>query len=104
MVTKLQCPKCQHRISWFEIGQTKECANCAASLKVGGHWEVALTSAALSTVVGLPAMLFFIADHVLAWVCGAALIGLWFYLERMAIERLTSIELTDGAKDGQTAI
>jgi hypothetical protein len=90
----LQCPKCQHQFSPFDVHQTRDCPSCGSRLKIGGLGQIVAVNVAIALFGVTPLGLFAASGHAVGWaIFFAGMVGLG-YLEWLAIAKFTTVQLS----------
>jgi hypothetical protein len=104
VTSSLRCPKCEHPIPTFDIGNTKNCAKCGIELVTRGWAGVVAVSAALMLVGGFLLAGAVTANHPIGWLLTVPIMGAWLYLEFLATRKLVTVHAKEAQGERGTAI
>ena len=103
MTSNLNCPKCGHQLSLWDIHDPLKCPSCGAELETRGNGRFAAIDVLLQFVFGLVAIGCFASGNAAGYTLGAVTVVGWLWLTFSLAKKVISVH-AKGTKGESTAI
>jgi hypothetical protein len=91
MPSEMRCPKCQYRLSVWEIGAVRNCPRCGIAVRVLGWRGVTAANIAMFVIFGFLMAGAVAQGGVGGWGFFFAILGVWLWAETAAMRALLKV-------------